>query len=72
MPETRDEINIAADDLAGKLADTMDPENAHLWVYEFARLVWNARGKADVAAIDTADGVVYLGNVELAIRSLDR
>lgn len=67
-------------EISEKLADTMDPDNARAFVEEAIRLVWNARGAADIAAINerlaTLTGWVtsepYRQHLAEALRSLDR
>jgi hypothetical protein len=66
--------------LYDKLGDTMDPDNARAFVLDVMRLVWNARGAADLAKMEselsqqmgaTAAGP-YLKNLDRALRRLDR
>jgi hypothetical protein len=58
----------------------MDPDHARAFVLETMRLVWNARGAADLAKLEselsqqmgaTAAGP-YLKNLDRALRRLDR
>jgi hypothetical protein len=82
MPETPD-FKKLAQDVAAQILSHRDPqhfvvvENAGL-IEEQLRLVWNARGAADIAKIEAtlyADGTSRTGvdkMLDQALRSLDR
>jgi hypothetical protein len=64
------------DRVAQRLADSTSPDA----IVDQLRAIWNARGTADIAKIETdlsilmgaASAVSYIGNLTRAIRKLDR
>jgi len=76
MPETPDFKKLAHDIAATILShrdDFVVTANAG-YVEEQLRLVWNARGAADIAKIEADVSLedVYVKNLDRALRSLDR
>jgi hypothetical protein len=85
MPETPDFERIAltieeAQPRDGDFAGLEDVARLHATIVEQLRLVWNARGAADIARLDgalsqmmgsTASGP-YVKNLDRALRTLDR
>jgi hypothetical protein len=77
MPESPDFEQMARP-LFEKLSDTMDPDNAREMVLEQLRRVWNARGAADIATLETVVPTLTtvrpgaMKTLDAALRALDR
>ena len=74
MPETPDFDQIAKSHLQQVAKDLVQTSLAHKHVVDQLRLVWNARGAADIAKIEADVSLedVYVKNLDRALRSLDR
>lgn len=71
MPESPDFDRIARDHVPGAPSDPLWSVNVQA-IAEQLRLVWNARGAADIAKIEAELSGPYVKNLDHALRTLDR